>query len=252
MKTSLMLSFILLLTFCPVLSAQSDPTVFTIFMAGNSTMAIKAYKGSNPERGWGEVFPLYFKEGVKVENHARNGRSTKGFIDEGRWQEIVDKIKPGDYVIIEFGHNDEKKEDPKRYAEPHTDYKYNLQKFVNETREKGGKSILATPIVRRRFDEQGNFYDTHGDYPAVVREVAAEMDVPLLDLHKKSEETLIQFGKEESVKLFLHVAPGEYERFPDGKEDDTHLSGTGAFKICDLAAEEIREKIPALAEWLKD
>ncbi len=92
-------------------------------------------------------------------------------------QLVFDKIKPGDYVIIEFGHNDAKKEDPKRFADANTTYRWNLEKFVDETREKGGIPILATPIVRRRFDEQGNFYDVHGDYPKVVREVAKEKNV---------------------------------------------------------------------------
>lgn len=220
-------------------------------MIGNSTMADKPFKDGNPEKGWGQIFPLYFKEGVRIENHAVNGRSTKSFIDEGKWDVVKNKIKPGDYVIIEFGHNDEKKEDPKRFAYAHNDYKHNLEKFVDETKEKDGIPILATPIVRRRFDEQGKFYDTHGDYPEVVREVAKEKDVALLDLHKKTEELVKQYGKERSEMLFLHIEPGEYKSLPEGRSDDTHLSPLGAFRVCDLAAEEIKEKINQLAFYLK-
>lgn len=223
----------------------------TIFMIGNSTMADKPYKNGNPEKGWGQIFPLYFNEGVRIENHAVNGRSTKSFLDEGRWKVVLEKIKPGDYVIIEFGHNDAKKDDPKRFADANTDYRWNIEKFLNETIEKDGIPILATPIVRRRFDKDGNFYDVHGDYPKVVREIAREKNVVLLDLHAKSEALLIQYGEENSKQLFLHIAPGEYPSLSDGKSDDTHFSPTGAFRICDLVAEEIRLKVKELAVYLK-
>ena len=230
---------------------ESEENFITIFMVGNSTMADKPYDDGNPEKGWGQIFPLYFNDVVKVKNYAVNGRSTKSFIDEGRWDNVVKKIKPGDYVIIEFGHNDEKKNDPKRYTNPHTDYRNNLIKFVKDTRSKGGIPILATPIVRRRFDDKGNFFDTHGDYPEVVREVAKELDVPLLDLQKDTEQLLKEFGEEKSKCLFLHIEPFEYKSLLDGRSDDTHLSAYGAFKVCDLAAEEIRNSIKDLAKWLK-
>jgi len=224
----------------------------TIFMIGNSTMADKPFKDGNPEKGWGQIFPLYFKDGVRIENYAVNGRSTKSFIDEGRWKVVLDKIRPGDYVIIEFGHNDEKKEDPERFADAHTDYKRNLEKFVDETREKDGIPILASPIVRRRFNEQGKFYNTHGDYPDVVREVAEEKNVVLLDLQKKTEDLLIHYGEERSKLLYMQIEPGEYSSLPGGLKDDTHLSPTGAFRVCDLAAEEIKIKVEQLAKFLKD
>ena len=235
-----------------IVFAQSDKNEITIFMIGNSTMADKPYADGNPEKGWGQVFPLYFKEGIKIENHAVNGRSTKSFIDEGRWDVVLERIKPGDYVIIEFGHNDEKKKDPKRYAAPRKGYRTNLIKFITETRAKGGTPVLATPIVRRRFDENGNFYDTHGEYPVVVRELAKEYNVPLLDLHERTEQMLREYGKELSKKLFLHILPVEYKSLPEGRTDNTHLSACGAFKVCDLAVEEIRSLLPELVKWLKE
>ena len=244
--------FLTVLCFSKILFAQIDEKPITIFMIGNSTMADKPYANGNPEKGWGQVFPLYFKEGIKIENHAVNGRSTKSFIDEGRWDSVLEKIKPGDYVIMEFGHNDEKKDDPKRYAAPRTDYRTNLIKFISETRSKGGTPVLATPIVRRRFDENGNFYDTHGEYPVVVRELAKEYNVPLLDLHKKTEQMLKEYGVELSKKLFLHISPVEYKSLPEGRTDDTHLSPFGAFKVCDLAVEELRISLPELVKWLKN
>ena len=230
----------------------NEQNEITIFMIGNSTMADKPFLDGNPEKGWGQILPLYFKEGVRIENHAVNGRSTKSFLDEGRWDVVLNRIKKGNYVIIEFGHNDAKKDDPKRFADANTTYRWNLEKFVDETREKGGIPVLATPIVRRRFDKEGNFYDVHGDYPGVVREVAAEKNVILLDLHKTSEELLKMYGEQNSKKLFLHIEPGEYPSLPEGRKDDTHFSADGAFRICDLAAEEIRLKIKELAVFLKN
>jgi lysophospholipase L1-like esterase len=246
-----LLSLFLFLSLYSVFAQESDSKKeITIFMIGNSTMADKPFKDGNPEKGWGQIFPLYFNDGIKIENHAVNGRSTKSFLDEGRWDVVLNKIKPGDYVIIQFGHNDEK--DPKRYAEAHTNYKWNLEKFVDQTRQKDGIPILATPIVRRRFDEQGNFYDTHGDYPNVVREVAKEKNVVLLDLHKKTEGLVKQYGQERSKMLYLFIEPGEYKSLPKGRIDNTHLSPLGAFRVCDLAAEEIKAKIEQLAAFLKE
>jgi len=247
-----LLSLLVLSNQLLVYTQSVDKKEITIFMIGNSTMADKPFYDGNPEKGWGQIFPLYFKEGIKIENHAVNGRSTKSFINEGRWDSVFNKINPGDYVIIEFGHNDAKKDDPKRFADANTDYRWNLEKFINETRQNGGMPILATPIVRRRFDEQGKFYDVHGDYPKVVRELCKEMDIVLLDLHKKSEEYIIKLGAERSKNFYLHIAADEYSSIPEGKTDDTHLSPTGAFRICDFAADEIKLKIPLLANYLKN
>ena len=253
MKYFAYLLYLLVLSNQLLVSTQSvDKKEITIFMIGNSTMADKPFYDGNPEKGWGQIFPLYFKEGIKIENHAVNGRSTKSFIDEGRWDSVFNKIEPGDYVIIEFGHNDAKKDDPKRFADANTDYRWNLEKFINETREKGGIPILSTPIVRRRFDEQGKFYDVHGDYPKVVRELAEKMNVLLFDLHKKSEEYIIKLGAERSMNFYLHITADEYRLLPEGKTDDTHLSPTGAFRICDFAADEIKLKIPELAKYLEN
>ncbi len=135
-----------------------------VYMIGDSTMADKPL-ADNPERGWGQLFPAYFNDKVLIENHAVNGRSTKSFIDQGRWKEVYNKLNKGDYVFIQFGHNDEKKQDTSRYAAPHGAYKDNLIKFVSESRDRGAIPILLTPINRRKFDESGKLVDTHGDYP---------------------------------------------------------------------------------------
>ena len=218
----------------------------------DSTVANKPFKDGNPEKGWGQVFPLYLKEGVKVDNHAVNGRSTKSFMDEGRWDKVLSLMKPGDYVIIEFGHNDEKIKDPSRYSDPDTAYRANLKKYIADARAKGGKPILATPIVRRKFDENGVFVESHGRYPEVVREVAKEEKVPLLDLQKETKALLMAYGEESSAKLYLHIKPGEYPSLPDGRDDDAHLSPYGAFRVADLVVAEIKKNVPELEKFIKE
>lgn len=215
-------------------------------------MANKDYGKSNPEKGWGQVFPLYFKEHVVIENWGRNGRSTKSFIDQGLWDTVINRMSAGDYLFIEFGHNDSKKEDPARYAAPYEGYKTNLIRFVNEARNKGAIPVLLTPINRRKYDSTGTFVDQHGEYPKVVRELADSMQVPLLDLHKKSYDLLVLLGPENSKKLYMYAEPGEYARFPEGKKDDTHFSGTGAFKVCDMVVEEMRLHLKELLPYMRD
>jgi lysophospholipase L1-like esterase len=221
-------------------------TNLTLFMAGDSTMANKPLVPAYPERGWGQLLPLYFKSSVRVENHAMNGRSTRSFVTEKRWKAIIDKLQPGDYVIVQFGHNDEKTNNGVRVTEPFGGFKQNFERFVREV-----KPILATPIARRRFDKDGKFFDTHGDYPEAIRQVAKEQAVPLLELHTKTCELLKQLGPEQSIKLFNYATPGEYTKLPEGLKDDTHLNAFGATRVCDLAIEEIVVKVPELAAHLK-
>src|SRR5436190_4224615 len=161
----------------------------TIYLAGDSTMAQKLPE-KRPETGWGEMLQQFFDEKeVKVENHAQNGRSTRTFISEGRWTNIIEKLVEGDYVFIQFGHNDESKEKVDRYTPP-ADFRANLVRFVNEVRARQAIPVLLTPLMRRRFDAGGVFFDTHGEYPDIVRAVATEQKVILIDMHRKSEALL--------------------------------------------------------------
>ncbi len=244
-------SFLALLIASLSFACQQKKEV-NLFLAGDSTMSDKPLKNGHPERGWGQLLPVYLKEGIKVDNHARNGRSSKSFRSEGRWDVIMEKIQPGDYVIIQFGHNDQKYKDSTRFTDPQTEYRDNLTRYVEEVKAKGANPILATSIVRRRFDENGEFVESHGEYPQVVREVALETNVPLLDLHLLSRDLIIKYGPEESEKLYLIIKPGLYPALLDGKEDNTHLSAIGASRICDLAKAEIIEKVPQLAQYLKE
>lgn len=203
-----------------------------------------------PERGWGQMLPMYFKPEVRVVNHARNGRSSKSFLDEGRWATVLALLKPGDYVIIQFGHNDEKKADTARFTEPYGTFKQNLKRYVQEARAAKAVPVLATPLARRKFGPDGRALDTHGDYAQAVRQAAAENQVPLLDLDQRSRELLSKMGPEQSKRLFDWVEPGEYEKCPDGLKDDTHFNAFGASRMCDLAVVEIRSAAPELARWL--
>jgi len=221
----------------------------TVFLAGDSTMAEKL-PNKRPETGWGEQLEGFFDETkVKVENHAQNGRSTRSFIAEKRWQAIVDKVKEGDYVFIQFGHNDEKV-GTDRYASPE-DYRKNLERFIADVRQKKGIPVLLTPVMRRRFDDKGIFQDTHGEYPSVVRAVAADYKVGMIDMHRKSEGVIKQYGAEESRKLFLQLKPDENVNYPKGIEDNTHFSPVGAKIMAGLAVEGIREQKLGLVKYLK-
>ena len=220
-----------------------------IFLIGDSTMADKPL-ADNPERGWGQMLPMFFNDRVAFENYAKNGRSTKSFIDEGIWKSVLSRLGRGDYVLIQFGHNDEKKYDTARYAEPHTAYKQNLLRFVEESRSRGAFPVLITPVDRRKFDD-GKIINTHGDYPAVVKEVAAEEAVPLVDLQAEDEPLLNELGPEGTQKLFLWVPPGEYRLLPNGKEDDTHFSQYGAIQIAGLFVGGIKRLNIPLKDFLR-
>jgi len=239
-------SFLLLLVFGSNALAKNP---ITIYLAGDSTMAEKT-PDKRPETGWGEMLQRYFDQAeVRVENHAKNGRSTRSFIDEKLWQEIVDKLKAGDYVFIQFGHNDEK-EGTDRYASP-DDYGLNLTRFVTEVRAKQANPVLFTPVMRRRFDEHGRFVDTHGLYPEVVRKVAIKLNVPLVDMHRKSEQVLRECGPEESRKLFLQLKANENPNYPKGIEDNTHFNPHGAEVMASLAVDGLREAKVSLTKFLR-
>lgn len=220
-----------------------------IFLAGDSTMADKAF--DSPERGWGMALPQFCREPAMVQNHAMNGRSTKSFIDEGRWPRIASELRAGDFVLIQFAHNDEKKENPKVYADAATTYRDNLRRFITEARAKGATPILATPVARRKFDPSGKLVPTHGDYPEAMRLVGKEENVPVLDLERATSAWLQAAGDEPSKKFFMWIAPGTHPKIPDGRKDDTHFVEAGAQKVAELAVAEIKAQQLPLARWLK-
>lgn len=236
---------------CLVGRLQASEPSTRLHMIGDSTMADKPVWPAQPERGWGQLLPIYFKDPAAVVNYAMNGRSTKSFIDEGRWETVRKALRPGDWLIVEFGHNDEKKEKPAVYAAADTTFRENLRRFIREARDARANPILATPIARRKFDAAGKPVDTHGDYPAAVRAVAVEEKVPLLELTTLSAEMLAGYGPERSKQLYLWIQSGEYASLPKGREDDTHLSAVGASRIAELAIGEFQRLGLPLADWVK-
>lgn len=223
-----------------------------IFMAGDSTMANKNVAHGNLERGWGQLLPEQFKDGVLIDNRASDGRSTRSFAAEGRWKAIVDQLRAGDWVIIQFGHNDQKKDKPELYAEAETDYRAALAGFVRDCQQKGANPILATSIYRRFFSADGKSKDSLGKYPQACSETAAELKVPLADLHERTRQLLEKLGPEKSQALFMIFQPGENPALPAGKQDNTHLRESGARAVAGLFADELRRLHSPLCVWLKD
>jgi len=228
--------------------AQQKPVLYLI---GDSTMANKENPDKNPEHGWGQVLPQFFTGGIEIRNHAVNGRSSKSFRTEGRWDQVEKQLKKGDFVIIEFGHNDQKVKDSTKFTNPYTQYRANLERYVNEARAKGAVPILMTSIVRRNFNEDGVLIDTHKEYPLVVRMVSDDMKVPFVDMQLLTEQLEISYGLENSKKLHLHYKEGEDPYYPKGKEDDTHLSKVGAEQVAGLAVKKLKTMKTGLEKYIK-
>ena len=231
-------------------AADPPPAGPTLYLAGDSTVADKPDLGL-PERGWGQLFRALVQPPLRLDNRAINGRSTKSFRAQGHWQRLLDALQPGDWVVIQFGHNDSKREDPERFADAETDYRANLIRFVHEVQAHSAHPVLATPVARRRWTDTGEWYDAHGPYPGVVRAVAAAEGVPLLDLEARTRAFFASLGPEGSKALFLHFAPGEHPRLPEGRRDDTHFSDKGARAVAGIVAwEMMRVQLP-IARYLR-
>ncbi|WP_020528369.1 rhamnogalacturonan acetylesterase [Flexithrix dorotheae] len=227
--------------------AQEEKTV--IYLIGDSTCADKNPEAF-PEMGWGTPFKTFFNASVHIENRAKNGRSTKSFLEEGRWDDVLSTLKKDDYVFIQFGHNDEVKSKVGRYTTPE-EFKTNLKKYVKDSQEKKANPILLTPVSRRSF-ENGELTDTHQQYAQLVREVAQEEQVPLIDMTRKSMDLLEKWGVQKSELLFHHLSPGEHPNYPNGRKDNTHFNELGARKMAQLVLQGVRElKIPLEDQILK-
>ncbi|KUG06952.1 rhamnogalacturonan acetylesterase [Solirubrum puertoriconensis] len=237
---------LLLLLLAAFTTAPAPPKKIKLYLIGDSTIAQKV-KQTFPETGWGMPLPTYFDSTVVVDNRAMNGRSTRTFLAENRWQAVMQTLQPDDYVFIQFGHNDESEAHPDRYTSP-ANYRNNLIRFVQETRSKKAYPVLITPVTRRKF-KNGQQQETHVAYSAATAEVAKTHKVPLIDLDKLSRELLQQFGEENSKLLFLQLAPGEHPNYPYGRDDNTHFSELGARKMAQLVIGQVQaQKLPLLAE----
>ena len=232
------------------LAPEKEQAEITIHLIGDSTMADKPDPDNNPERGWGQLLHIFFNDRVTVINHAKGGRSSKSFIDQGRWHRVLAQLKPGDFVLIQFGHNDQKAYDPARYTNPFTAYRRNLERFVTEAREKGAHPILLSSIVRRNFNEEGTLEDTHGQYPLITRDVARSLDVTFIDLQQSTEDLVSGLGPERSKGLYMVLESGKYDKYPEGKVDNTHLVAWGANEVCGMVARSIEELGIPLSNYL--
>ena len=256
-----------------VLTSMTQDKVTTIFIIGDSTAAKKDLSKGSPERGWGMALQCYFNEDfIRVDNHAVNGRSSKSFIDEGRWDKVLELLKPGDYVIIQFGHNDEKAQ-PDRHTDPGLTFDYNLAKFVRETREKGGIPVLMNCVVRRNFmvkapdnaDDEAlrnttfkdgvkmvegdTLVDTHGLYAVAPRDVARRMHCYFVDANRITHDLEQSLGVEGSKKLHMWYMPDEHPAVPGGRKDNTHYNIYGAHEVASRLADALCQEIPLLKKY---
>lgn len=251
----------------------SSGKAIKVFVIGDSTAAEKKNADTNPERGWGMVLQGCFDDKVIVDNHAVNGRSSKSFIDEGRWQKVLDQLQPGDYVFIQFGHNDEKPQ-PERHTDPGYTFDANLERYVNETRAKGGIPVLLNAVARRcwyvekstndddeklrntTFDQEevinsDTLVDTHGAYTVAPRKVAYKLNVPFVDATKITHDIETKLGPMGSRKLHMWFKPGEVASIPKGRKDNTHYNVEGAHIVANALADAIAEKVPALSKHVR-
>ena len=251
-------------------ATASRPT--TIFIIGDSTAANKDISGGKQEQGWGMALQCFFDDNILIDNHAVNGRSSLSFINEGRWEKVLEKLRPGDYVIIQFGHNDEKPKSD-RHTDPGSTFDYNLAKYVRETREKGGIPVLMNCVVRRNFFVQApendddeklrtttfkdgvkmvegdSLIDTHGLYRVAPRDVAQRMNCHFIDANAITHQLEQGLGREASKKLHMWFLPGEEPSVPDGRQDNTHYNIYGAHVVASLLADALCEEIPLLSKY---
>jgi len=255
-----------------LLTSATNRKPTTIFIIGDSTAAEKDLSKGSPERGWGMALGCYFDpDFIRVDNHAVNGRSSLSFFNEGRWQKVLDLIQPGDYVIIQFGHNDEK---PKadRHTDPGSTFDYMLARYVRETREKGGIPVLMNCVVRRNYTltlpkgddealrnttfkdapkqiEGDTLVDTHGLYRVAPRDVARRMNCLFVDANQITHDLETSLGKEGSKKLHMWYKPGEHPALPKGRQDNTHYNVWGAHQVAARLADALCEEIPLLSKY---
>ena len=256
-----------------VLSSFTSDKVTTIFIIGDSTAANKDISGGKKERGWGMALQCFFDDNILVDNHAVNGRSSLSFYNEGRWQKVLDRIRPGDYVVIQFGHNDEK---PKgdRHTEPGSTFDWMLERYVSQTRERGGIPVLMSCVVRRNFFEKApandddeklrtttfqdgvkmvegdTLRDTHGRYREIPREVARRLHTYYVDANRITHDLEQALGTEASKKLHMWFLPGEEPSVPAGRQDNTHYNVYGAHVVAGLLAEALCQEVPLLSKYL--
>lgn len=225
---------------------KSADNLVTLFLAGNSTVVDEA---NEPWCGWGQAFPLFFTSKVAIANYAESGEAANTFVSSKRFAKLLTKIKKGDYLFIEFGHNDQKQKGEGKG--PYTSYKSDLKYLVDETRAKGAIPVLVTSMHRRSFDENGKVINTHGEYPNAVRLLAKEENVPLIDLNNMSKELYEAWGVEGSKKAFVHYPAGTFPDQDKALEDNTHFNPYGGYQIVRCIIKGIIEANLPIEKYIK-
>lgn len=212
-----------------------------LYIAGDSTASIKALH-KKPESGWGEYLSMFISPNLNVINLAENGKSTKSFIDARLLDHIDQSIKENDYLLIQFGHNDEKKEDPERYTSK-KEYQDNLERMILVARKHQAIPILISSITRRKFISGALDKDALAHYPKYMEEVSESQKVPFIDAYKITQSIISKLGEHDSKKVYLHLKEKDHPNYPDGLIDDTHLSVYGAKLFASLIALELHKII---------
>lgn len=224
----------------------ADESVITVFLCGNSTVVDQ---DNEPWASWGQMIPAFFGDGVCIANYAESGESANTFIGAGRLKKALSQMKKGDYIFMEFGHNDQKQKGPGKGA--YYSFMTSLKTFIDEARLRGAHPVLVTPTQRRSFDENGRIRDTHADYPEAMRWLAAKENVPLIDLNEMTRTLYEAMGVEPSKRAFVHYPMGSYPGQTKELADNTHFNPFGAYEIARCVVEGIRLQLPALAHHLK-
>ncbi|MER6995611.1 rhamnogalacturonan acetylesterase [Streptomyces sp. NPDC000410] len=229
----------------------------TVYLAGDSTVA--NYPASvRPMAGWGQKIGEFFTKDVKFENRSAGGRSSKSYVLEGHLDRLLARIRPGDYLFAQFGHNDKPYTDSlcssnklycNRHTEPGTSYKKYLAKYIDGARKRGATPVLVTPMGTRNFDQNGRFRNEFTKYSEAMKQLGAERKVPVIDLNSMSIAHYNQVGVEGTKRLFLYCKPGEYPAYPSGQADRVHFQEFGARRLARMVAEAVRDSHLPIARY---
>lgn len=219
-----------------------------VYFVGDSTMQHNDAV-TYPQMGWAQVMPAYFIEGITLHNHAKNGRSSKSFLEEGLFEPVKALMQPNDVLFIQFGHNDQK--DDHRKTEPFSTYQTYLKYMALSAKEKGVYPIFLTSVTRRDFTKSGLNPNTHGLYPRAMKELANELDVPCIDVFEASFQEVSSLGIEESMKLYMHIRPNSFAYYPNGLHDNTHLQEAGCHMVARIVSKGLIELGKPYCDWVK-
>lgn len=224
----------------------ADTTVTTVFLCGNSTVVDQ---DNEPWASWGQMIPYFFDTNVCIANYAESGESANTFIAAGRLKKALSQMKEGDYLFMEFGHNDQKQKGPGKGA--YYSFMTSLKTFIDEARLRGAHPVLVTPTQRRSFGPDGHIRDTHEDYPEAMRWLAEKENVPLIDLNEMTRTLYEAMGVEPSKRAFVHYPAGSYPGQTQDFADNTHFNPYGAYEIARCIVEGLKTQVPDLARHLK-